>query len=49
MQNVWAVTTPQNINHLFNDENDKYWHKYVRTMGDEYRGWLYHPENPQYN
>ena len=45
--NVWAVTP--NNHELLLGERDNYWHKYVKSMGDEYRGWQYHPENPQFN
>jgi putative transcriptional regulator len=47
--NVWAVTNHHNNQDLLCGENDKYWHLYVKSMGDEYKGWRYHPENPQLN
>lgn len=47
--NVWAVASNHNNHELLVGENDNYWHRYVKSMGDEYRGWQYHPENPQYN
>lgn len=47
--NVWAVTNHHNNQDLLCGENDKYWHRYVKSMGDEYKGWRYHPENPQLN
>lgn len=46
---VWAVTTPYSIESLFDGENDSYWHKYVKSMGDKYRGWQFHPEDPLFN
>lgn len=47
--NVWAVSKIADTNNLFNGAGDKYWHNHVKEMGDEFRGWLYHPENPQMN
>lgn len=49
LKNVWAVAPINNIETLFEGEENAYWHKYVRTMGNAYKGWLYHPENPQSN
>lgn len=46
---VWAITSPHSKNDILDGENDKYWHRYVKSMGDEYKGWQYHPENPQLN
>lgn len=46
---VWAVAEPGDISQLFVGEEDAYWHRHVRCMGHEFRGWLYHPKNPQYN
>lgn len=40
---VWAVTHRVNRNELLTATEDKYWHRTVRGMGPEYRGWLYHP------
>lgn len=48
-QYVWAVTTPINYTNLLIGDGDRYWRQYVETMGNEYRGWLYHPENPKMN
>lgn len=48
-QYVWAVTNPTNYTNLLIGEGDKYWRRYVKTMGKEYRGWHYHPENPKMN
>ena len=47
--NVWAVTSNPNNDNLLRGKNDKYWHRYVKSMGDDYIGWQYHPENPQWN
>lgn len=46
---VWAVSESNCNQKLLTGFGDKYWHKYVKTLGEEYRGWLYHPENPQMN
>ena len=48
-QHVWAVSLPSHNEDLFNDDGDKYWHQHVKAMGDEYKGWKYHPENPLLN
>ncbi len=47
--NVWAVAQQPPIAELFNDNGDSLWHRVVRTLGDSYRNWLYHPIDPQYN
>ena len=48
-KNVWALTDINEISQIFCGENDSYWHRYVRNMGEKYRHWLYHPENPTLN
>lgn len=48
-KNVWAVTTPTDISDLIKAHNDSYWHTIVRSMGNPYRGWLYHPKNANNN
>ncbi len=48
-KNVWAVTPIHDISHLLVGSDDGYWHRTVRSMGRPYRGWLYHPQNPQVN
>lgn len=46
---VWAVTEiPQGQNPLIGSD-DAYWHKLVRSMGSDFRGWRYHPQNPHAN
>lgn len=46
---VWAVTDiPQGHNPLIGSD-DAYWHKLVRSMGADFRGWRYHPQNPHAN
>lgn len=46
---VWAVTEIPSVCNLLCGEEDSYWHQIVRSMGDRYRGWLYHPRNPHSN
>ena len=46
---VWAVSESNCNQKLLEGHGDNYWHKYVKTLGEEFRGWLYHPENPQMN
>lgn len=48
-QNVWAVTSIPDIDNLLIGEDNSYWHNIVRSMGEKYRGWLYHPIFPSYN
>lgn len=47
--NVWAVSSPRNISNLLRGSGDSCWHRYVRILGERYRGWLYHPRNPSAN
>lgn len=49
-QNTWKVTnihTPAGLELTGSD--DAYWHRHVRAMGSAFRGWRYHPRNPQCN
>lgn len=46
---VWAVTDPDSPSELMRGEEDPYWHRYVRSLGKDFRGWLYHPRNPHAN
>lgn len=46
---VWAVMEPLSLQSLLTGGNDAYWHRHVRALGDAFRGWLYHPRNPQAN
>lgn len=48
-QHVWAVCGHGSHANLLTGEGDKYWHRHVKALGEEYRGWKYHPENPQLN
>ncbi|MDE6491118.1 MAG: YqgE/AlgH family protein [Muribaculaceae bacterium] len=46
---VWAVTDiPNDLNPLVGSD-DAYWHRMVRYMGSDFRGWRYHPQNPHAN
>lgn len=46
---VWAVTEiPDTAKTLAGNEKG-YWHRHVRSLGPSFRGWLYHPRNPQLN
>lgn len=47
--NVWAVTSLPEFNDPLIGSEDSYWHRVVRMMGDDYRGWLFHPRNPASN
>ena len=44
--NVWAVSSFKNASNLLRGSGDTFWHRYVRLMGERYRGWQYHPINP---
>lgn len=46
---VWAVAECEETHRLLTGSNDSYWHRYVRSLGDDFRCWLYHPCNPQCN
>lgn len=48
-KNVWAVANIPNIDTVFGAKGDSYWHSIVRSLGEKYRGWQYHPQNPQMN
>lgn len=46
---VWAVTESTDNNALLTGSEDSFWHRYVRQLGNDYRGWRYHPRNPHAN
>jgi putative transcriptional regulator len=48
-QNVWTVATISNTEGLFSGSDDSYWHQFVRKLGERFRGWRYHPQNPRFN
>ncbi len=47
--NVWAVTSITDADSILLGAEDGYWHGQVRSMGNNYKGWLYHPQNPRLN
>lgn len=50
MENVWAVNQPVlSAEEALTGDEDAYWHKTVRRLGEEYRQWLLHPKNPSLN
>ena len=49
LKKVWAVTDIRDSHSLLKGAEDSYWHRVVRSMGPEFRGWLYHPRNPHSN
>lgn len=46
---VWAVAPVSAPYRLLTGSEDSYWHRQVKNMGHNYRGWLYHPQNPRMN
>ncbi len=46
---VWAVTESSDYNALLTGSEDAFWHRYVRQLGNDYKGWRYHPRNPHAN
>lgn len=46
---TWAVTSQLAASQMLTDSDDVYWHKVVRSMGPEYRSWLFHPMFPLLN
>lgn len=47
---VWAVTpSSEDPSQLLTGSGDAYWHRVVRSMGQKYRGWLYHPRDSHSN
>jgi len=46
---TWAVTPIVSNEQLLTEYGDAMWHTYVRVLGEEYRGWRYHPHNPSAN
>jgi len=49
IKKVWAITEILDPHTLLMGAEDQYWHRIVRSMGSDFRGWLYHPRNPHYN
>ena len=49
-RNVWAVSPLIGSAHdMLHGKGDAYWHRAVRALGSDFRGWLYHPQNPMAN
>lgn len=46
---VWAVASRPANSEILRQDGDSFWYRTVRSMGDEYRNWLYHPLDPQLN
>lgn len=47
---VWAVAAPPaDAAQLLTGAGDAYWHRVVRDMGQDYKGWLYHPRDNHSN
>lgn len=49
-RSVWAVSPISGSPHdMLRGDGDSYWHRAVRALGHDFRGWLYHPQNPMAN
>lgn len=48
-KNVWAVARPGNAQRLLTGNEDSFWHRTVRSMGQRFRGWQFHPMDPSAN
>lgn len=48
-RHVWAVAPKPVNSEIFKEDGDSFWYRIVRLLGKNYRNWLYHPVNPQYN
>ncbi len=48
-EHVWAVAPKPANKEIFTEDGDSFWYRIVRLLGSQYRNWLYHPMNPQYN
>ncbi|WP_290452441.1 YqgE/AlgH family protein [uncultured Muribaculum sp.] len=48
-RNVWAVAGAGCPDHVLGWAPEKFWHRQVRLMGPDYRGWLFHPQYPRLN
>lgn len=46
---VWAVAPRPANSEILREDGDSFWYHIVRSMGEPYRNWLYHPLNPQFN
>jgi len=48
-KHVWAVAPRPANSEILREDGDSFWYHIVRSMGSEYRNWLYHSLNPQFN
>lgn len=46
---TWAVAEIRSNESLLSQGEDELWHDAVRSLGEEHRGWLFHPRNPHAN
>lgn len=46
---VWAVASRPANGEILRQDGDAFWYRTVKSMGKEYRNWLYHPLDPQNN
>ena len=46
---TWAVAPKTTNRDILKEDGDSFWYHTVRSMGEPYRNWLYHPLNPQLN
>ena len=46
---TWAVNSLPQSQNLLKGEGLAYWHREVRDLGEDYRGWLVVPEDPSLN
>lgn len=48
-KHVWAVAAAPTNGDILTEEGNSAWYRFVRSLGPQYRNWLYHPVNPQLN
>lgn len=48
-RSVWAVAEAPQGGELLKGDGTALWHESVRRLGEKFRGWIYHPKNPQAN
>ncbi len=48
-ENVWAVAEIPPYYPILSGAEDAYWHRWVKLLGSDFRGWRYHPMNPHVN
>ena len=42
---VWAVASWKDPREILTGSDNAFWHRCVRSLGTDYRGWLYHPRD----